>query len=513
MKEKKPLTRDEWIVLFLGVTFLFGIIARFFPGFLTGFPLNDGGMFMIMIRDLRASHYAIPATTAYNNLGIPYAYPLFGFYFARLFSDIFRVSEVEALRWIPPAVNALTIWAFYALASDLLESRRRGVIAAAFFALTPGLSAWFIMGGGLTRGFGVLFMALSMGQVYRLFRDGGNKALILSIVFCSLAVLSHPGIGMQTAGVCILLWLFYGRSRRSTLYAMAIGAATLALSSVWWGNVLARHGMEPFLSALHTGNYGVSKWMALISSIFSDEAIIPIAVALRVIGLIWGAWKRKYFLLAWVALPYIVEPRDGQHLVYYPLCMLMALAYADALPAIVDFLRKKKSEMEFHARGWVTGSLLLLMTYLFVESCLYGFRLMNTSLTEADRGAMTWIQQNTPADAHFLPITGIPNAEIDPFVEWFPALTERRSQLTIQGYEWTLGPKFYDMYYSFAEAQGCASVSCLEEWSARTGLDYQYIVVRRFETDAQLLDSLNKSSRYEKAYSSDLVVVYYLKGQ
>ncbi|MDO8753804.1 MAG: hypothetical protein Q7J80_07910, partial [Anaerolineales bacterium] len=204
-KEIKNLTRNEWIILFLGTTLFFGVIARFLPGFQAGFPLNDGGMFLSMIRDLRASHYVLPAITSYNNLEIPYAYPPFGFYFARLLSDIFYLSEITLLRWLPPIVNTLSILAFYALASLLLESRRRGAVAAIFYALTPGASAWFIMGGGLTRSFGSLFMLLSLGWVYRLFRDGGKLELTLSILFCSLTVLSHPEVGIHTAASSILM--------------------------------------------------------------------------------------------------------------------------------------------------------------------------------------------------------------------------------------------------------------------------------------------------------------------
>ncbi|MBK8824424.1 MAG: hypothetical protein IPN58_17975 [Anaerolineales bacterium] len=54
-KEKKKLNRGEWITLFLGTTFFFGAIARFFPG-IRRFPLNDGGMFLSMIRDLDSQY-------------------------------------------------------------------------------------------------------------------------------------------------------------------------------------------------------------------------------------------------------------------------------------------------------------------------------------------------------------------------------------------------------------------------------------------------------------------------
>lgn len=511
---KKSLTHTEWITLILGAVLLFGIILRFSPGLQAGFPLNDGGMFLSMIRDLRTSHYLLPAVTSYNNLDIPYAYPPFGFYFARLLSDIFNLSEITLLRWLPPIVNTLSIMAFYALASLLLDSRRRGAVAAIFYALTPGASAWFIMGGGLTRSFGSLFMLLSLWWVYCLFRNGGKLELALSVLFCSLTVLSHPEVGIHTAASCFLLWLFYGRTRRTTLHAFFVALATLLLSAPWWGCVLSYHGLAPFLSALHTGNYNISIGRALFSAIIANQTVVPILGIARMVGILCGLWKRKYFLVAWIVLPYLVEPRSAPSIAFYPFCMLMAFTLADALPALVDYLRKGNSPSRkpaFNERGWLNSTLLLVMVYLFVESSLFGFRLINTSLSIADRDAMVWIQQNTPLQSRFLPITGVQSPEIDPFAEWFPALTERRSQATIQGFEWLLGSKFYERYGDFAEVQTCKTPACIAQWSARTGLDYQYLVIQKSGVDKMLIALLDKANEYEVVYSTNEISIYSLQ--
>jgi len=514
MNAKKTLPRNQWIILFLGAILLFGSIARFFPGVQAGFPLNDGGMFFSMIRDLRLSHYALPALTSYNNLNIPYAYPPFGFYVARLLIDIFNLSEITPLRWLPPAVNTLSILAFYALASLLLESRRRGAVAALFYGLTPGASGWFIMGGGLTRSFGSLFMLLAVWQTFLLFRDGGKRELALSILFCALTVLSHPEVGMHTAASCFLLWIFYGRTRRGILHAIIVAVATATLSAPWWGGVLFYHGFAPFLSALHTGSYNTPIASAVFSFILAQLTYVSIFPVMRVIGILWGAWKRQYFLIAWLIVPYLVEPRSAPSITYYPLCMLTAFTFTDALPALVDYFKRNDPlyrKREFHQRNWLNIMLLLMMVYLFVETSLYGFKLVNTSLTVRDREAMAWIQKNTPTQSNFLPITGVPSPEIDPFVEWFPALTERRSQTTIQGFEWLLGADFYKRYGEIADAQRCQTAACFSEWSARTGLDYQYIVIQKWGVDKKLIASLDKASEYKSVYSTNEVAIYALQ--
>ncbi|MBK8824426.1 MAG: hypothetical protein IPN58_17985 [Anaerolineales bacterium] len=157
-------------------------------------------------------------------------------------------------------------------------------------------------------------------------------------------------------------------------------------------------------------------------------------------------------------------------------------------------------------------TLLFELVYRFVdETSLFGFKLINTSLSIADRDAMAWIKQNTPAASLFLPITGVQSPEIDPFVEWFPALTERRSQTTIQGFEWLLGSGFYKKYGDFAEVQGCKTLACITDWSNRTGLEYEYLVIQRSGVDEKLIVSLNTANDYKNIYSTKEILIYLVK--
>jgi len=65
----------RWADVFLLISVLFGAWMRFMPTLLTGTPINDGGMFYVMILDLRAHRFLLPAFTSYNHLNIPFAYP------------------------------------------------------------------------------------------------------------------------------------------------------------------------------------------------------------------------------------------------------------------------------------------------------------------------------------------------------------------------------------------------------------------------------------------------------
>ncbi|MDP1780012.1 MAG: hypothetical protein Q8K73_07045, partial [Anaerolineales bacterium] len=87
----------DFPTLLLFTALLLGAIIRFYPAVSNGFPLNDGGMFYTMIRDLKANHYILPQLTTYNFADIPFAYPPLGFYIAALLSTLLPVSELWVL--------------------------------------------------------------------------------------------------------------------------------------------------------------------------------------------------------------------------------------------------------------------------------------------------------------------------------------------------------------------------------------------------------------------------------
>lgn len=192
MHKTRSLTIEEKTALVLGTAMILGAVVRFAPGILAGFPLHDGGMFYSMILDLRESHYLLPKTTSYSFFAIPYVYPPFGFYLARILLDTLHVLELSLLRWLPLVISTLSIVAFYLLAKEILGASLRGTIASAFYTLTPGSFSWFIMGGGLTRALGSLFLLLAVWSVYRLFKLEKKRFLFYAILFCTLAVVSHP---------------------------------------------------------------------------------------------------------------------------------------------------------------------------------------------------------------------------------------------------------------------------------------------------------------------------------
>lgn len=502
------LQNKKWDVL-LWMTVLIGLVLRFLPGLWAGFPLNDGGMFLSMIRDLRANHFLLPAFTSYNGSNIPFAYPPFGMYVAALLSSIFHVSEIELLRWLPPLIATIIPLAFYWLALKIFNSRLQAIIATALFAFFPGSSDWFIMGGGLTRSFGILFSLLALGCVYELFH--GGKRLWLSILFCALTVLSHPEVGLQTAGLCFLLWLFDGRNVPGIKKAVLVAIGTVILTAPWWLTILLQHGLAPFQSVIYAG-VRETLLASLFHTIFSLQGGLPILPVLSLTGMFVCFRKREFLLPAWAFLPFFVDPRNAPAIVLFPLVMLSVeglyflkeefdRAYAKTME------KNDKATTPSQIPGWILAALLLY--FLFLSYSTLG-NLVRLSLTLSDRDVMEWVKENAPLDSRFLLITnkGQISPMTDSYQEWFPALTERRSVNTLQGKEWTLGPQFYSYTQDLVALQTCTDAECLQEWAIQNNAYYDYVLIQKRRASSELIESLKSNDQYLILYESGDVVIF-----
>lgn len=481
---KKPaysrnVTEQEWAWTFLGLAVLFGSFVRILLGLLTGFPINDGGMFAVMMRDLRTSSFILPSFTSYNFSEIPFAYPPLGFYIGAFF-ELIGLSEIHVLIWLPMAFTVATIPAFYLLANELMENRPRAALAAVFFALAPGSYIWLLMGGGLTRSLGMLFLLLAFKFVHKAFRKPAWRSTFLAAFFCSLTVLSHPQSALLLVIGCAVFWLFFGCTRMGTLHAAFIAIGALLLSSPWWGIVIARHGVEVFLSAGQSGELRASL-SALLGNLFSRQTILPFSSIFWLLGLGWVFYKRRFDLLMWGFLPYLIDQRSASIMTSFLYPMLTAYGFLDALPAFINFVRLRKWVIQpdavlFNIHTFSMG-LLGITFYLFIE-CVFHAQIIRTiSLTPESIDMMVWVRENTPADSSFLILTGRDDVMTDPVQEWFPALAAHHSATTLQGLEWTLKGDFNLRWAQLAALQSCEELSCVDTWARTMNLTFDRIIL------------------------------------
>lgn len=499
--------------LLLGMAFLAGCFLRFVPGILTNFPVNDGGMILTMIRDLRSNGFLLPVVTTYNDFNIPFAYPPFGMYAAAFLNSQLSVSEFELLRWLPPLISSATILAFYWLTRQILNSESKAVIAAMLYALLPGSFEWLIMGGGLTRSFGILFSLLAIGYVHRLFSDdAGKKTITLATLFSALTVLSHPEVGLQTAAICFVVWIFYGRNILGMKNAIFVALGIALLTAPWWMTVLYYHGFLPFQSAIQTG-VRETLIASLFHTFFSTQAGLPLLPVFSLVGLFIVVRKRGFFLILWAFLPFFIDPRNSPAIAIFPLLMISSEGlyhvYNEFVRASSQTFPKSEAASKYVSIA-AQASLVLLALYLFLASYVALPNLAAISLTDSDLETMKWVRNHTLLESRFLLMTNRGNISpmTDAYQEWFPTLAERRSQNTLQGLEWILGSNFFPYSQKLVDLQACSDVDCLNSWLAENNIQVDYILCYKRRAPQGLINSLQADSRYGIVYESTNAMIF-----
>lgn len=519
--QKNKISLDQIGTLILFAAIIFGGLFRFFPTMMAGFPVNDGGMFYSMMKDLQANQFAPPLYTTYNNLNIPFAYPPLTLYIGAIVSSLFNISLIEILRWLPALINTLCIPAFYFLGKEILNDKTKAAAACLVFAFTPHLNTWLSAGGGLTRSFGILFMILTVLYSYKLFVNNNSKAVWGTIIFGSLTVLSHTESTVFAIVIPIYIWIVKSRSLKSAFQAGLIGLGVLALAGPWYGLVISRHGLEPLLSALQTGSQTIWSVLRLINiDIITEEPYLDLLGVFGIMGIIFLVIKKEYFIPLMLVVMVLAQPRSAHTVGNIPLAMAAGIFIIEVLlPAIT---RIDEPQGVKNNRG-IKVFLVIAMPYLLINSIYQGFMLSQNHVSEGEQTAMQWVAENTPADSQFLVMTGEAESMCESTAEWFPTLTERTSLATLQGREWLLGNKFGEFIGHRAKLQGCINenMECIEHEAKYFGEDFDYIYVsiktptnncEAMDTSQQttrgIIMALENSNKYSIVYDSNDTVVF-----
>jgi hypothetical protein len=519
------------------VSFFSLMLATWLGGFVrlanaarADFPLVDGGLFYKFIQDLRSANYALPTQTSYNSANIPFNYPPLSFYMAGLMSELFNWPTLDIIRLLPPIISILTIPAFYLLIRSLLPAKIQSIFALFSFALLPTAFDWLVVGGGLSRSFGFLFSILTLHQVYLLYKRGNKRFIFSSIIFASLTVLSHPVVAWFTVYSSLILFLFFGFNKNGVLRSAIVATGVLIATSPWWATVILRHGLTPLLSAT---NAGFRTWYSLLTPflfIHTNEPFLYLQAAIALFGLFFCLHNRNFFIPAWLAAVFIFEPRLSATYSVIPMTMLVGIGLDRViLPGIAGQVGKpdladagadpsaQLNRKSIPINNYFAGRIPKIALGFFLVYALMSAYLSAPAdyLHTDQRKAMEWIKGNTPVDIEFLVISGITGAGIDYVSEWFPALTNRTSSGTPQGYEWLPNHEFYRRWQLHGELQTCAesNVTCLENWADLAGCNYTHVFISKPQTKSPgelqpLYNSLKSSSNFTLIYENSSASIF-----
>lgn len=502
------VTESHTADLIVVVGTIVGLLLRIALPLMSRFPLNDGGLFYTLIRDLQANRYALPAFTTYNHADIPFAYPPFAFYAAGLLADLTHADLLDILRLLPPIIGTATIPVVYHIGRGIFPRKMTAALASLLFAFTPRVFAWMIMGGGITRSLGFLFALLTIASAIRLFYTHSIRLVIWTSFWSALTIVTHPEAIPQTALAVFVLYLFRDRSIKGLLGGLVVALLALSLSAPWWLTVIRAHGLEPFLAAATAVNADSGSFLVRLFSLFrfafTDEVFLPVIAVLGLVGILFNLVRRELLLPAWLVSAYLIEPRGGTLYMMLPLL----LSAAQRLDGIL--FRKACSDEAPVSAG--RGARLLmgyLALYLFVAGFAAVYKIHDrATLSGSQIRAMDWVRNHTSPDAVFLIITG-KQPLLDPASDWFPALSGRISAATVFGYEWINNGHFHQRIENYNNLQACAArdADCLESWSAETGIEFTYVLVHT-DSEVFLLESLESSESYSLLFKDEQTRLY-----
>ena len=469
----------------LGIALLVGVIVRLIPlSWGQGFPLNDGGMFMAMVDDIKTGGYSLPEFTSYNGGSIPFAYPSLPFYTAAVLSDVFGWTTLGVLHYMPAFFAVLAVPAFYLLARVMLPTRTMAALAVLLFAITPRAFNWEIVGGGLTRSPALFFAILALWQGHRLFSTQQRRYVLPAAVLSALTIFCHMEMGWFVAFTMGYLALARGGLRRNLGVAIALAALVPVLTAPWWLETLLRVGLDPMLAAMQTGSHTPLSVVHLLLLRSTEEPFFPVVMVMALLGLGNRLQARDYFLPLWLLLIFVLDPRKAATTSSLPMALLGAWGLAAVFWPAFRSTAGTLAGSRLPASRWAylgIGFLLLIYGPASAVGSASSSASPLFALAPAERDAMAWVRDNTPADARFLvmPIAG--RWALDAPSEWFPALSKRYSVATVQGSEWLPDGRFAELNTSFEELLLCTSsnAECLDDWAAGAGATYDYLFVPR----------------------------------
>jgi hypothetical protein len=508
-----------WAVLLITCI---GAYPRLYFAWSADFPLNDGGLFLTMIRDLEKAGYAIPAYASYNSASLPFVYPPLGFFLTSFLSHLLNRSLLDILRLLPAVLSILTIPVFFMLSQSIVKDRVKAVYATFAFALLPTSYDWMIMGGGITRSLGFFLTILLLLSIQRYLQSHGTLILLGVALLVSLVVLSHIGIAwFATYSGCFLI-VSNNRDKKAIGGLILAAIVGVLLASPWWLTVVSRHGLTPFLSAGQNIFLTGTTLAVAVGLMFTNEPVLDLLAVMGFIGSVICIRDRKFRLLVWLGIIIIFQGRFWQVCAIIPFAILAGIG----IDSVIHILDRNPGSILDNGEVNTKGSRIqgfpmslasrIALGYLvlmcFVSSIL---ATPKEFLSQGHRDAMQWIAANTPPESSFIVITGIESSGLDYISEWFPAIAQRISMGTPQGYEWMGGDAFKRRNQLHSDLQKCETITCLESNAMEAGdsLDYIYLALpeQTIETRS-MLEELLSSTDFVVIYHSSEAIIFSRKG-
>ena len=392
------------------------------------FPINDGALFYAFVQALARVFPHLPAYVDFNGLSIPFAYPPLSFWLSAAAVQ-WGADPLAIVHRAPILMNMAWVLLFAGLLLRTGHSSLFAAIAVLVFGTTFRSYEWLVMGGGLSRGMGSLFLLAALLALlpHGLWtKEGWNRArLVVGGACVGATLLSHLEWGILCT-FCALACLALAQRRPAALLqgAVLLGLPAAVLVLPWIASVIEVHGLAPFDAASQTSSRLFDLPASAAMLLRSSTLLLPLVlfgVALALRG------RARFWLVLAVASVWLI-PRSGET----PLALGVGVLAATGFLGLAVALRRWPSRRAPAA----------LVAFLVAGTVLATLRAQEATrrpehfavLSPEARSAMAWISANRPG-TQFAILREAP-WEYNAVAEWFPVLAHADNSTTVQGREW-----------------------------------------------------------------------------
>lgn len=418
---------DLWKTISLFFLFLVSLVFLFYNAARFEMPLGFSGMYTLMAEQISGNHYLLPQTTPfYGPGGVPFAYPPLGFYVMAFATDLFDVSFITYLRFMPPLFSLLSLAPLFLLVERMTASYWAAFFSTAFLLFSPTLYYNHTWSAGMARGLAIFLMLSGFYYFYRALEEENRLFAVLTGIFLALTSLTHLFYGLFFA-----LWVAcWGMAelRVKTLKTTALPFFAGGLIGVpWLYLMIARYEMQVFQYAFSSHDnaafldvfWQAGALLGWLSGKFAGVPIPRIGYALSGLAVNYMISERRFGVPAvLLAMTLALSPEGDRFLV-----LVIAVLIGVSFVAGMDWFKSK----------WLQSALIGCILVAVFQMAGYGLNEVISSVPILHRNAFDvadYVEENVPESSRYLFVAGQAEAE------WFPYVLKREPFVSKWGSEW-----------------------------------------------------------------------------
>lgn len=422
------LKLDIWKMIALVVLAVTGLFFFFYNAFRFEMPLGFSGMYTLMAEQISDNHYKLPEIIPfYGPGGVPFAYPPLGFYVMALVKDMFDISSMVYLRFMPPLFSLFALLPLFLLVQRKTSSFWSAYFSVFFLLFSPTLYYNHIWAAGMVRGLAFMLMLCGIYFFYLALEKKEKIYIAFSGIFLGLTILSHLFYGLFFA-----LWVAFGglaeftrKAWRTTLFTAFIGSL---VSVPWIALMINRYGFSTFSHAFSSHDnsafidvfvQGVPTILIWLVGKFFGVPIPLFAFVLAGFAVLYLLYKRQFGIpVILLAMVLILSPEGDRFLV-----LIVSILLGISFSAILEVWDVRWAQI-------VVGSLIFISIFQMGN---YGIRDVFGSapvLYSSAYDVADFVKENVPENSRYLFIAGQAEAE------WLPYILKREPFVSKWGSEW-----------------------------------------------------------------------------